>query len=119
MPPFLSPFSFLSRSSHHSLGRGVKNIGTDAATTTRFVLFSSGLIHITLPNSTDDVWIHGGKYGLIVAADTRDVSTLGHRTEYPSAADTVALQVPIAEGSKFNHRILHPGACTEQEMAGF
>lgn len=95
-----------------------ENIVTDAGIT-RFVFFSSGLIHITLPNSTDDVWIHGGKYGLIIAADTSDVSALGHRTEYPSAADTVALQVPIAQGTKFNHRVLHQGACTENEMAGF
>lgn len=64
------------------------------------------------------MWIHGGKYGLIVAADTRDVSVLGHRTEYPSAADTVALQVPIAEGSTFDYRLLHRGACTEVEMSG-
>lgn len=33
----------------------------------RFVTFLSGLIHITLPNSTDDAWVVGGKYGLIFA----------------------------------------------------
>ncbi|KAL8317561.1 hypothetical protein RB597_001111 [Gaeumannomyces tritici] len=93
--------------------------GLHNAPVPQFVYFTSGLVHITLPGSADDAWIHGGKYGLIVAADTRDVSALGHRTEYPSAADTVALQVPIAEGSTFEHRLLHRGACTAMEMSGF
>jgi len=55
------------------------------------VAFLSGLVHVTLPNSTGEAWITGGKYGLIVAAD-RD-ATDGHFTRYPSAEDTIALQV--------------------------
>ena len=55
------------------------------------VAFLSGLAHVTLPNSTGEAWITGGKYGLIVAAD-RD-ATDGHFTRYPSAEDTIALQV--------------------------
>jgi hypothetical protein len=56
--------------------------------------------------------------GLIVAADTHEVSALGHRTQYPSAADTIALQVPIKDGTTFDYDLLHPGACTEEEMSG-
>ena len=66
----------------------------------RLVLFTSGLAHVTLPNSSDEAWIQGGKYGLIVAADTPDVSGDGHFTEYPGDADTVALQVPLKDGEK-------------------
>ena len=57
----------------------------------RLVAFLSGVVHVTLPNSTEEAWITGGKFGLIVAAD-RDASD-GHISRYPSAEDTVALQV--------------------------
>jgi len=86
--------------------------------TSRFVLFTTGLIHITLPNGTDEAWIQGGKYGLIIAADTADVSTHGHRTQYPSAADTIGIQFPIQSGSDFKYKRLHRGACHETEMTG-
>jgi hypothetical protein len=37
-------------------------------------LFLSGLGHITLPDSSLEVWIQGGKYGIILATDTREAS---------------------------------------------
>lgn len=43
------------------------NAGLHRAPAAQFVTFLSGLIHITLPNSTDDAWVVGGKYGLIFA----------------------------------------------------
>lgn len=82
------------------------------------MLFTTGLIHITLPNGTDETWIQGGKYGLIIAADTKDVSAHGHRTEYPGAADTIALQVPLRDGAKFDYVLLHPGPCLEADTIG-
>jgi fatty acid/phospholipid biosynthesis enzyme len=42
------------------------------------VIFLSGLAHITLPNSTAEAWVSGGKTGAILALDTADVSALGH-----------------------------------------
>ncbi|KAJ6443755.1 small secreted protein [Purpureocillium lavendulum] len=92
--------------------------GLHRAPAQQFVLFTSGLIHITLPNGTDEAWIQGGKYGLIIAADTADVSTHGHRTRYPSAADTVGIQFPIKPGTKFEYKRLHHGPCREAEMTG-
>ena len=72
--------------------------------------------------SVDSVWIHGGKYGLILALDTADVSTSGHITTYPGAADTVALQVPFSvEGYQTlldSKRVLYVGGCKESELAG-
>ncbi|KAK3689954.1 hypothetical protein B0T22DRAFT_481137 [Podospora appendiculata] len=63
----------------------------------------TGLIHIILPNGTDEAWIHGGRHGLIIAADTRDVSAHGHRTRYPGNAATTALQVPLRDGAAFRY----------------
>ncbi len=86
----------------------------------RFVFFVSGLARITLPApSTVEVWIQGGKYGLIYADDTAAVSARGHRTEYLSGADTVALTAPIGEGvQQLKHVLLHGGPCTGAEVAG-
>lgn len=88
----------------------------------RFVLFISGLAHVTLPNTTvsptTSAWIQGGKYGLIIAADTSGVSKYGHATAYPSDADTVALQVPFRDGKIPDHMVLYDGPCLWTEMVG-
>ncbi|SMQ51075.1 unnamed protein product [Zymoseptoria tritici ST99CH_3D7] len=94
------------------------NAGLHRAPAAQFVTFLSGLVHITLPNCTDDAWVIGGKYGLIFAEDTADVSVYGHGTEYPANEDTVALQVPLAPGVELNHTVLHRGGCTWEEQAG-
>ena len=77
--------------------------------------FVSGLAHITIPNSTQQVWVRGGKHGLIIAADTAAVSTYGHITGYPSDQETVALQIPTAGGKAPEHRVLHESACWRDE----
>ena len=84
----------------------------------RYVAFLSGLAHVTLPNATGEVWIQGGKYGLLIAVDNATVSKYGHITTYPSDADTVTLQVPFASGVAPNHTVLHEGPCTWPEMTG-
>ncbi|KAK3389695.1 hypothetical protein B0H63DRAFT_103156 [Podospora didyma] len=93
--------------------------GLHNAPALQLVLFSTGLIHITLPNCTEEAWIQGGKYGLIIAADTPDKSAHGHRTEYPGNAATIGLQVPLKNGTKLKHGLLHGGPCTEDEITGF
>jgi hypothetical protein len=84
----------------------------------RFVLFTSGLAHISLYKGDEEVWIQGGKYGLLIAADTADRTAHGHLTRYPSAADTVALTVPIKDREGFKYKVLHPGPCREDDMIG-
>lgn len=84
----------------------------------RFVWFVSGLIHLSLHRGDDEAWIQGGKYGLIAAADTSDVSRHGHSTTYPSDADTVALAFPLAPDEKFEYTILRNGPCKEEDMIG-
>lgn len=62
--------------------------------------------------------MHGGKYGLIIAADTADRSARGHRTRYPSGSNTVALEIPIRDRDSFKYKVLHSGACHESETTG-
>lgn len=85
----------------------------------RWVVFTSGLAYITLPaNNASEAYVQGGEYGVIFAADTADVSTQGHRTQYPGTTETVALEMPTEDGEIPAHEVLHSGACTALESAG-
>ncbi|KAK5086085.1 hypothetical protein LTR70_007320 [Exophiala xenobiotica] len=77
--------------------------------------FISGLGHITLLNSTDKVWVVGGKYGLVYADDT---DTYGHSTTFPSTDETVLLGLPTADGKQPEHEVLHEGACGWADLIG-
>ncbi|KAK4627360.1 hypothetical protein CLAFUW4_04167 [Fulvia fulva] len=109
------------------------NAGLHVAPAAQFVVFLSGLIHLTLPNSTDEAWVVGGKYGMILAGDTADVlgiggnvltidlcvlGTFGHNTEYPGNEATVAVQVPLAPGMKLNHTVLQEVGCGFEDYVG-
>lgn len=78
--------------------------------------FVSGVAHITLPDSPDEAWIHGGKKGLIIAADTALVSKEGHFTDYPGSQETAAILIPTFGGIEPDHIVLHPGACKASEI---
>lgn len=91
------------------------NAGVHNAPTTQWVAFLSGLAHITLPNSTVDAYVPGGKNGFIFAADTAAVSATGHSTNYPSDCETIALQIPTG-GTIPKHNVLHPGPCEQAEV---
>jgi hypothetical protein len=81
----------------------------------RWVSFLSGLAHVTLPNSTVEAYIPGGKNGFIFAADTAAVSTKGHSTNYPSDSETIALQIPTG-GTIPQHNVLYSGPCKQAEL---
>ncbi|CAG7933410.1 unnamed protein product [Penicillium olsonii] len=89
--------------------------GRHDAPAIQWVVFLSGLAHITLPNSTTEAKIEGGKNGAILALDTADVSALGHYTNYPSQERTVALEIPLSGGVP-GHRVLHTGPCQGEEL---
>jgi hypothetical protein len=89
---------------------------TNSALAIRWVIFLSGLAHITLPDSQAEAWILGGKNGAILALDTVDVSRLGHITEYPSGESTFVMQIPLGSGGVPRHRVLHSGACHGEEL---
>lgn len=84
----------------------------------RLVYFATGLIRLSIPNTTQEAWVTGGKYGLIYAQDTPDKSKYGHLTEYVADEDTIALTVPLAPHQELKHKVLHSGGCSWREMAG-
>lgn len=90
--------------------------GTEPLALCRWVVFLSGLAHITLPNGTDEAWVRGGRNGMILAVDTASVSTFGHNTTYPSKENTIALQIPVEGGVMPNHTVLHGGPCAHGEQ---
>ena len=81
----------------------------------RYVYFTSGRAKLSLPTSPDTATIKGGAYGLILAADTAEVSAKGHTTVYESAEQTIGLVIPLAGNKVPEHTVLHKGACTEAE----
>lgn len=85
----------------------------------RFVVFLTGLAHITLPSSSTSAYILGGSASsLIVAADT---SGTGHYTNYPSGDFTTALQVPVKGGIEAipAYRVLDgEGPCRNAQQIG-
>ncbi|KAJ5779296.1 hypothetical protein N7457_007016 [Penicillium paradoxum] len=89
--------------------------GRHNAPALQWVIFLSGLAHITLPLSTTEAWVQGGKNGAILALDTADVSELGHFTTYPSQERTTAVQIPLGKGVPA-HRVLHEGPCSGEEL---
>lgn len=88
-------------------------------TTCRWAAFISGLAYITLPtNDTSTVYVSGGEFGLIFAADTAGLSAQGHRTEYPGDTGTVVLIIPTKDGLIPAHSVLRYGPCTTDDVGG-
>lgn len=85
----------------------------------RWVVFTTGLAYITLPDDNQtSAYVNGGQFGLIFAADTKNVSREGHRTQYPGVTETIALQIPTKDGKIPKHRVLHLGPCSISEVTG-
>ncbi|KAK7547797.1 hypothetical protein IWX50DRAFT_341721 [Phyllosticta citricarpa] len=74
----------------------------------RFVYFTSGLAHLSLPHGDDEAWVLGGVNGLIFAYDTTGT---GHRTTYPSDQATIALALPVEGDKPPPYSVLHQGPC--------
>ncbi|KAI1432029.1 hypothetical protein GGR50DRAFT_633769 [Xylaria sp. CBS 124048] len=93
--------------------------GVHNAPHNQWVIFTSGLAFITLPDDkTTSAYVSGGEFGLIFAADTQDVSSKGHRTQYPGTVETVGIQIPTPGGTIPEHDVLHMGPCDVSEIAG-
>ncbi|KAI0383862.1 hypothetical protein F5Y04DRAFT_249866 [Hypomontagnella monticulosa] len=92
--------------------------GLHHAPVKQYVWFTSGLIHLSLPNATDEVWITGGRYGLVYAEDTADISGWGHRTQYPGSDMTIAMAIPVQDGINPPHTVVHDGPCVAEEQVG-
>ncbi|KAI1804059.1 hypothetical protein F4811DRAFT_304106 [Daldinia bambusicola] len=77
----------------------------------QYVWVISGVVHLSLPNATDEATIHGGRYGLTYVEDTADVSVWGHRATFPGYDETVLLMIPVRDGINPPHTVLHDGPC--------
>lgn len=62
--------------------------------------------------------MQGGKYGIIIAADTKNVSRFGHITEFPGDETTVIAQFPVPGNVVPPHSVLHSGGCTSEDLVG-
>ncbi|KAI4865459.1 hypothetical protein F4821DRAFT_252406 [Hypoxylon rubiginosum] len=93
--------------------------GLHHAPAKQWVMYTSGLVHITLPddNSTS-AYVSGGEFGLVFAADTADISRQGHRTRYLGTSEVIALQIPTKDGEVPAHTVLHEGPCDANEVVG-
>lgn len=77
--------------------------------------FIAGEAVVSVPESGQSATIKGGKDGLIIAADTADVSRKGHDTKYPSEQETIGIQIPTADGKAPAHTVLYPGPCKKRD----
>ena len=79
----------------------------------RLVVFLSGVAHVTLPYGTDDAYVVGGPDGAIIAVDATGT---GHNTSYPSNMETRALQIAFTDGIIPPHEVLNAGACNATDQ---
>lgn len=82
-------------------------------------MITSGVALITVPNEDQDLgylFSSGSGFGLLFAADTVDVSLLGHDSRY--ITDVTFLQIRTKQGEIPRHEILHMGYCYANETVG-
>ncbi|CBX91779.1 hypothetical protein IAQ61_011071 [Plenodomus lingam] len=84
--------------------------GLHNAPAAQLVHFLSGLVHLTLPQDPEgqELWIVGGKGGLVFAADTVGQ---GHKTRYPGDEVTVAVVAPFEGGKVPEYSVVKEGVC--------
>jgi hypothetical protein len=76
----------------------------------------SGLLHVTVANTSQDVYIRGGKYGTVFVADTAEVSRTGHHSFFPE--DSVMVRLPTEGGKIPEHTVLYTGPCKDDHVVG-
>ncbi|MCJ1307873.1 hypothetical protein MMC25_001521 [Agyrium rufum] len=81
----------------------------------QWVVFLSGETIIRLPSSSDEAFFFGGKYGLMLATDTADVSPEGHFTDTGNG-EVTGLEIPTADGLVPGHHVLHGGPCVKNDL---
>ncbi|KAK4955275.1 hypothetical protein LTR10_007470 [Elasticomyces elasticus] len=93
------------------------SFGSHPAPVVQWVIVLSGSIKIYLQNQTDQadtVFVSGGKSGVLLAADTADISPIGHVTE--TVEETTMLFMSTANGTVPEHTVLHNGGCAGEDL---
>lgn len=85
--------------------------GLHVAPKVQFVIFPTGLSRATVPSRKGLAWVAGGRNGLVLAADTAEVSKDGHTTIYPSNEETVGYALPVPGNKPPTPRRVKKGAC--------
>lgn len=78
------------------------------------------MAHISLPNASEssdesEAYIQGS-HGILIAADTRNVSRYGHITDFPGDETTLIAQFPVTGNEVPMHLVLHRGACGLEDL---
>lgn len=76
----------------------------------------SGILRVTIPNSPQQATVYGGKYGLIIAVDTANVSKIGHVSSTIGKEELTALMIPTENGKIPPHKVIHRGACEKHDL---
>ncbi|KAI1492635.1 hypothetical protein F5X96DRAFT_625449 [Biscogniauxia mediterranea] len=92
--------------------------GFHTAPVKQWVIVLNGLAVLTLPgNSSATATTSAGEIGLLFAADTPDVSELGHGAYFPGVSETVFVQIPTRDGAVPEHRVIsEDAACSPAEF---
>ncbi|KAK5725382.1 hypothetical protein LTR15_003568 [Elasticomyces elasticus] len=93
------------------------SFGLHPAPVVQWVVVLSGSTKVYLQNQTDEadtVFTSAGKNGVLLAADTADISPLGHVTE--TVEETVMLFMSTANGTVPEHTVLHNKACAGEDL---
>ncbi|EDU41466.1 small secreted protein [Pyrenophora tritici-repentis] len=88
----------------------------------QYTIFLSGLAYVRtpdsgLPNHLNEVYITGGRYGMLLAADVKQVAHKGHVTTFPGLQRTLIAQFPVAGNKVPEHTLVHEGPCTDADLA--
>lgn len=83
----------------------------------------AGQVHIRTPSSGladkyNEVYIEGGRYGWLIAADLADIAAKGHITDFPSKEKTIIAQFPVKGNKPPAHSVLHKGPCLHADFVG-
>ncbi|CCD45303.1 hypothetical protein QC760_006172 [Botrytis cinerea] len=85
------------------------------APASQYVVFLSGEMVVTIPETNQTASFKAGANGIVIDADTQDVSANGHVTA--SLDEPVAtLQIPFLGGVAPGYTVLHEGVCGEEEL---
>ena len=80
----------------------------------RYAVFVAGAATISIPGSKVVAHIKAGKNGLVFAADTAALSSVGHVTVFTK--ETFLMQIPTANGTVPEHTVLYEGPCKGKEL---
>lgn len=82
-------------------------------------MITSGVALLTVPDGDQYpgyLFSAGSEFGLLFAADTADVSRLGHDSWY--ITDVTFLQIRTKHGEIPRYKVLHMGSCHADETVG-